>query len=171
MFWQYVEKKFKTSLYPDLYHWDLNLPKIIKKKIYKKYGFNIQFAFIPEYLSTILYYWYFGKYKNYYYPTNKDIKFFYFTLFKKNGFIFLIICTIIYNNFFLDLLFLLIKSFIVFYLTLYVIYIIFLIQKFIYISMKILFNICFKYYPTLILFVINYFLNVLFNYKKKKWYF
>merc|ERR1712157_207689 len=91
------------------------------------------------------------------------IKFFYFTLFKKNGFIFLIICTIIYNNFFLDLLVLLIKSFIVFYLTLYVIYIIFLIQKFIYISMKILFNICFKYYPTLILFVINYFLNALFN--------
>merc|ERR1712157_522182 len=70
-----------------------------------KHGLNIRFEVIPENWPPMLYYWYFGKRKGYHYPTDNDIKFFYFTLFKKNGFIFLIFCYIVYRNCFLDFIF------------------------------------------------------------------
>jgi len=90
MFWRYIEKKVKKSLYPDLYYWSFILPYEVKLVIYKKYGLNIKFECIPERWPDMYYYWFFGKRKNYHYPTDDDIKFFYFTLFKKNGFLFLI---------------------------------------------------------------------------------
>merc|ERR1711959_662047 len=65
----------------------------------------------------------------YHYPTDDDIQFFYFTLFKKNGFIFLIFCYIIYRNCFLEFLLLFIKSGISFYLIIYFIYIVVFIKK------------------------------------------
>merc|ERR1711939_805053 len=95
------------------------------------------------------YYWFFGKYKNYHYPTDDDIKFFYFTLFKKNGFIFLLVCCIIYRNCFLELLILLIRK----YICLFLKY-----RKY---------TLSFKYIPILIIIMFNNFLNILFNSEKK----
>merc|ERR1712046_127679 len=96
-----------------------------------------------------------------------DIKFFYFTLFKKNGFIFILLCCLIYKDCFLEVLFLLIKSAIAFYL---IISLLLYIRKHILITKTILYKLQVKYYPTLLLILINYFLNILFN-SKKKWYF
>merc|ERR1712139_525758 len=100
---------------------------------------------------------YFGKYKGYHYPTWGDIKFFYFTLFKKNGFIFLIFCYIVYRNCFSEFILLCIKSGISFYLIIYFIYMVFFIKKNIRITSRFIFK-------------INQFLNIIFN-SKKKWYF
>ena len=84
MLWQYVRKKVKKSLYPDLIYWSDNLPRGIRLSIYKKYKtLNIRFEYLPEAWSPMLYYFYFNQKKDYYYPTDDDIKFFYFTLFKK----------------------------------------------------------------------------------------
>ena len=90
MLWRYVEKKVKNNFYPDLYYWSQNLPRTLRRSVYKKHGLNIRFEVIPENFPPMLYYWHFNKLKGYHYPTDDDIKFFYFTLFKKNGFIFLI---------------------------------------------------------------------------------
>jgi len=170
MLWRYIEKKVKNSFYPDLYYWSPRLPRAIQKSIYKKYGLNIKFEFIPEYLSPFYYFLYFGKKKGYHYPTDDDIKFFYFTLFKKNGFIFILLCCIIYKDCFLEVLFLLIKSSIAFYLIISLIYLVLYIRKHIFIAKQFLYRLKIKHYPTLLLILINYFLNILFN-SKKKWYF
>merc|ERR1712036_173271 len=100
---------------------------------------NIKFEYIPERWPDIYYYWFFGKRKNYHYPTDDDIKFFYFTLFKKNGFIYLIL----------------------------------LIRKYICLFYKYRkYTLSIKYIPILIIIMFNNFLNILFNFKKKKkWYF
>merc|ERR1712025_1102268 len=98
--------------------------------------------------------------------TDDDIKFFYFTLFKKNGFIFILICCIIHKNCFLEVLFLLIKSSIAFYLIISLIYLVLYIRKHIIIR-KFIYRVQIKHYPTLLLILINYFLNILFNSKKK----
>jgi len=170
MLWRYIEKKVKKSFYPDLYYWSPRLPRAIQKSIYTMYGLNIKFEFIPEHLPPFYYFLYFGKKKGYHYPTDDDIKFFYFTLFKKNGFIFILICCIIYKDFFFEALFLLIKSAITFYLIISLIYLILYIRKHILIIKTILYKLPTKYYPTLLLILTNYFLNILFN-SKKKWYF
>jgi len=169
MFWRYIEKKIKKSFYPDLYYWSIYVPKKIRKNIYIKYGLNIKFDYIPEYWPPFLYFCFFGRLKNYHYPTDDDIKFFYFTLFKKNGFLFLIICCIIFKNCFLDLLILLIKSGIIFYIIIWIIYLILFIRKYIYLYLK--FNMSTKF--ILIIIVCNYYLNLIFNLKNKniKWYF
>merc|ERR1711937_825526 len=104
----------------------------------------------PERWPDMYYYWFFGKYKNYHYPTDDDIKFFYFTLFKKNGFIFLLVCCIIYRNCFLELLVLLIRKYICLF---------FKYRKY---------TLSFKYIPILIIIMFNNFLNILFNSEKKK---
>lgn len=170
MLWRYIEKKVKNSLYPDLYYWSPRLPRAVQKSIYKQYGLNIKFEFIPEHLSPFYYFLYFGKKKGYHYPTDDDIKFFYFTLFKKNGFIFILLCCIIYKNCFLELLFLLIKSSIAFYLIISLIYLVLYIRKHIIIAKNFIYKVQIKHYPTLLLIIINYSLNILFN-SKKKWYF
>jgi len=168
--WRYVEKKVKNSFYPDLYYWSHNIPRAVRISVFKKYGLNIRFEIIPENLPPVLYVWRFGKFKGWHYPTDDDIKFFYFTLFKKNGFIFILICCIIYKNCFLEVLFLLIKSSIAFYLIISLIYLVLYIRKHIIIARKFIYRVQIKHYPTLLLILINYFLNILFN-SKKKWYF
>ena len=170
MLWRYVEKKVKNSFYPDLYYWSPILPRAVRRSIYKKYGLNIRFEVIPEWWPPYEYYCYFGKKKGYHYPTDDDIKFFYFTLFKKNGFLFILLVSIIYRNCFLELLWLLIKSGIAFYLIVSLIYLILFIRKYVRISFKFLYRVPIKYYPTLIIIIINFFFNIIFK-SKKKWYF
>lgn len=170
MLWRYVEKKVKNNFYPDLFFWSQNLPRILRRSVYKKHGLNIRFEVIPENWPPMLYYWYFGKQKGYHYPTEDDIKFFYFTLFKKNGFIFLILCYITYSNCFLEFLLLFIKSGISFYLIIYFIYVIFFIKKNICFVIRFIFNIPKNLISILLIININKFLNIIFN-SKKKWYF
>merc|ERR1711933_148443 len=139
----------KNSFYPDLYFWSHNLPRTIRTSIYKKYGLNIRFEIIPEKWPPMLYFWYFGKYKDYHYPTDDDIKFFYFTLFKKNGFLFIIF----------------------FYLIVYFIYLILFLRKILRLSIKMLYLTPVNCIPTLFLIFINCILNIFNSKKKKKWYF
>jgi len=167
MVWRYVEKKVKNSFYPDLYFWSHNLPRTIRTSIYKKYGLNIRFEIIPEKWPPMLYFWYFGKYKDYHYPTDDDIKFFYFTLFKKNGFLFIILCYILYIDCFSEFLVLIIKSGIIFYLIVYFIYLILFLRKILRLSIKMLYLTPVNCIPTLFLIFINCILNI-FNSKKKK---
>merc|ERR1711934_1284403 len=142
-------KKVKKSFYPELKYWSFTLPYEVKLSIYKQYGLNIKFEFIPERWPDIYYYWFFGKRKNYHYPTDDDIKFFYFTLFKKNGF--------------LELIILLIKSGIAFYLIIYFIYLILLTRKYICLFYKYRkYTLSIKYIPILIIIMFNNFLNILF---------
>lgn len=170
MIWRYVEKKVKNNFYPDLFFWSQNLPRTLRRSVYKKHGLNIRFEVIPETWPSMLYYWHFGRRKGYHYPTDSDVKFFYFTLFKKNGFIFLIFCYIVYRNCFLDFILLCIKSGISFYLIIYFIYVVFFIKKNIRITSRFIFNIPKNLIPILVIININQFLNVIFN-SKKKWYF
>lgn len=174
MLWSYIEKKVKNSLYPDIYYWSPNLSRIFRKSIYIKNSLNIKFEYIPERWSSMFYNWYFGRQKGYHYPTDDDIKFFYFTLFKKNGFLFIIFCFIIYKNYFFEVIILLIKSFIAFYLILYLIYIVLFLYKYLYRIYKMLKKVPSKYFSILIIIGINYSLNIIFNFKKNsilKWYF
>merc|ERR1712025_397358 len=119
------------------------------------YGLNIKFEFIPERWPDMYYYWFFGKYKNYHYPTDDDIKFFYFTLFKKNGFIFMLLSCIIFKDCFLEFISLLFKSAITFYLILCVIYTFFYVRKHLRISLKFLFKTPRKLFPTLFIIILN----------------
>ena len=166
MIWRYVEKKVKDSFYPDLYYWSQNLPRSIRTSIYNKYNLNIRFEFIPENLRPMLYYWYFGKCKGYYYPTDDNIKFFYFTLFKKNGFIFLILCYLFYRNYFLEFLTLVTKSGIAFYLIIYFIYILLFMRKIIRVSFKVIRSNSVRCLLILLLISINESINILYSTKK-----
>lgn len=168
MVWRFIEKKVKNNFYPDLYYWSHNLPRTIRTSVYKKHGLNIRFEIIPEFWPPMLYFWYFGKLKGYHYPTDDNIKFFYFTLFKKNGFIFIILCYIIYRNCFFEFFILIVKSGIAFYLIVYFIFIILFIRKFIRISLRILYRIPLNCILILIIMNFNDMLNKL---KKIKWYF
>lgn len=168
MLWRYVEKKVKNNFYPDLYYWSQNLPRTLRRSVYKKHGLNIRFEVIPENFPPMLYYWHFNKLKGYHYPTDDDIKFFYFTLFKKNGFIFLIFCCIVYRNCFLEFLLLCLKSGIFFYLITYFIYMLFFIKKHIVITIRFLKILPKNLIPTVLIININNFLNIIFNSKKKK---
>merc|ERR1712134_162798 len=103
MLWRFIEKKVKKNSYPDLYFGSYNVPRCVRTSVYKKYGLNIRFEILPERWSPMLYYWYFGKHKGYHYPTDDDIQFFYWTLFKKNGFLFSLLCCIVYKDCFPDL--------------------------------------------------------------------
>merc|ERR1712222_2854 len=149
MIWRYVEKKVKNNFYPDLFFWSQNLPRSLRRRIYKQHGLNIRFEVIPENWPPMLYYWDFGKY---------------------NGFIFLIFCYIVYRNCFLDFILLCIKSGISFYLITYSIYIVFFIKKYIRIASRFILNIPKNLIPILLIININQFLNIIFN-SKKKWYF
>jgi hypothetical protein len=171
MIWRYVEKKVKNNFYPGLYYWHHNIPRQLRTSVYKKHGLNVRFEFIPELWSPMLYYWYFGKYKGYHYPTGDDIQFFYFTLFKKNGFIFILTCCIIYRNCFLDLLILLFKSGIAFYLIVHLIYITLYARKLIRICLKRVYRTPSNCILTLIIITLNYLLNIFNPKKKNKWYF
>jgi hypothetical protein len=170
MLWRYVEKKVKNSFYPDLLFWSQNLPRTFRRSVYKRHGLNIRFEIIPENWPPMLYYWYFGKRKGYHYPTDDDIKFFYFTLFKKNGFIFLLLCCVIYRNCFLEVLILVIKSAIAFYLIVYFIYMVLFIRKLLRISIRFVYKNSLSFILILFIVYINQFLNILFN-SKKEWYF
>jgi hypothetical protein len=170
MLWRYVERKVKNSLYPDLHYWSPILPHAIRKSIYKKHGLNIKFEFIPEWWSPYEYFLFFGKIKGYHYPTDDDIKFFYFTLFKKNGFLFILLVLIVYRTYFLELLCLVVKSGITFYLIISLIYLILFIRKHARINLKFLIRVPIKYYPILIIIIINFFFNIIFS-SKNKWYF
>jgi len=170
MVWRYVEKKVKNSFYPDLYYWSQNIPRSVRMSIFKKYGLNIRFEIIPENLPPMLYVWHFGKFKGWHYPTDDDIKFFYFTLFKKNGFLFMIFCYLLYIDCFLELLLLVIKSGIVFYLIIYLIYMVLLFRKYLRITVRTLYRTPVNCILTLILISINQFLNIMY-FTKKKWYF
>ena len=171
MLWRYVEKKVKNSFYPDLYYWSPILPRAVRRSIYKKYGLHIRFEVIPEWWPPYEYYCYFGKKKGYHYPTDDDIKFFYFTLFKKNGFLFSLVCCMVYRDCFLDLIILILKSSITFYLIVYFIYMILFMRKIIKISIKLLRITPFNCIPILILLILNDLLNILKTKKEKKWYF
>ena len=170
MVWRYVEKKVKNSFYPDLYYWSQNIPRSIRTSVFRKYGLNIRFEIIPENLPPMLYVWHFGKFKGWHYPTDDDIKFFYFTLFKKNGFIFMISCYLFYMDCFLEFLALVAKSGIAFYLIVYSIYVLLLIRKYLRIFVRILYITPANCILTLILISINQFLNIIY-FTKKKWYF
>jgi len=171
MVWKYVQRKVKNSLYPDLYLWSHNIPRTIRTSIYKKHGLNVRFEIIPERWPPMLYFWYFGKKKGWHYPTDDDIKWFYFTLFKKNGFIFMIICYIFYRNCFLELIILVIKSAISFYLIVYFIYMILFLRKIIRLSFRMLVRTPLHGIPTLIIYAVNAILNMFNPKNKKKWYF
>jgi len=171
MLWRFIEKKVKKNFYPDLYFGSYNVPRCVRTSVYKKYGLNIRFEILPERWSPMLYYWYFGKHKGYHYPTDDDIQFFYWTLFKKNGFLFSLLCCIVYKDCFPDLIILLLKSGITFYLIVYFIYIILFIRKIIKIIIKILRVIPFNCIPTSILVLFNELLNILKKKKERKWYF
>merc|ERR1739848_910463 len=86
------------------------------------------------------------------------IKFFYFTLFKKNGFLFLMLCCIVYRNCFLEFLTLVIKSGIAFYLIIYFIYIVLFIRKHIRMTIRLIYKT-----PTNVLLI----LLIILNSKKK----
>merc|ERR1712230_229638 len=78
------------------------------------------------------------------------------------------ICCIIYRNCLLELVILLIKSGITFYLIVYFIYLILLIRKYICLFYKYRkYTLSIKYIPILLIIMFNNFLNILFNFKKK----
>jgi len=171
MLWRFIEKKVKNNLYPNLYFGSHNVPRCVRTSVYKKYGLNIRFEILPEKWSPLLYYWYFGKRKGYHYPTDDDIQFFYWTLFKKNGFLFGLLCCIIYKDCFFDLMVLIIKSSITFYLIVYFIYMILFIRKIIKINIKLLRVTPSNCIPIFILLILNDLLNILKTKKERKWYF
>jgi len=171
MLWRFIEKKVKNNFYPDLYFGSHNVPRCVRTSVYRKYGLNIRFEILPESWSPMLYYWYFGRYKGYHYPTDDDIQFFYWTLFKKNGFLFSLVCCIIYQDCFLDLIILIFKSSITFYLIVYFIYMILFMRKIIKISIKLLRVTPSNCIPILILLTLNDLLNSLKTKKERKWYF
>merc|ERR1712124_194528 len=90
------------------------------------------------------------------------IKFFYFTLFKKNGFLFMIVCCILFKDCFAEFILFLFKSAITFYLILCLIYTIFYVRKHIRIGVRILYRTPTKLYPILFILVLIY-LNILLN--------
>jgi len=162
MFWKYIEKKVEKSIYPDNRYWPPYMPHCFQKSIYRKYGFNAKFQIIRGF-----YYFFVNKYNRHCY--NNDIKFFYFTLFKKNGFIFILFCCILYQNCFLEFLYLILKALIAFYLIIWFIYIILLLRKYIYISIKIYKRLCITFIMILVLINFNSKLNQFFN--NSEWYF
>jgi len=166
MFWRYIDIKVRRMFYPNLYFFEEDIDSAFKRSIYKKYGFNIRFDTIPENYPEMLYFAFFGIKKGWFVPTDENIKFFYFTRFKKNGFLFIIFCIILYRNCFFEFLFLLIKGFIAFYIIVDLIYIIFFIRKYV----KITLNLPGTLALTILYIYINVYLNKLFK-SNKKWYF
>lgn len=173
MIWKHVEVKIRNSMYPNLIYWNVYIfPYQIKNSIYQKHfkNLHIQFEHIPENWLSVRYYLFFDKFKGYYYPTNDDIKFFNFNLFKKNGFIFLLFFSILFRNCYIELLFLLIKSLFAFYLILDFIYIIFLIRKYVIFLILLFYYLPLNFVYIFILININNLLNKYLK-LKNKWYF
>merc|ERR1712025_1210914 len=116
------------------------------------------------------YYVFFDKRKDYYYPTQDDIKFFNFNLFKKNGFLFLIFCVLLFRNCFIEFIALVVKSLFAFYTIVDLIYVILLIRKNIYFFIK--FSHYFSANLAFIFFLNNINDNLnLYLKSKNKWYF
>merc|ERR1712187_251848 len=95
------------------------------------------------------------------------LNFFTLLYLKKNGFLFMILCYILYIGCFLEFLLLIIKSGITFYL----IYLILFLRKILRLSIKMLYLTPVNCIPTLFLICINCILNIFNSKKKKKWYF
>jgi len=171
MLWRYIEIKVKRMFYPNIYFFsEEEVVSAFKRSIYKKYDLNIRFDTIPEYYCDMYYFAFFGLQKGLFVPTDDNIKFFYFTRFKKNGFLFILLSIVLYRNCFFEFVFLVIKGFIAFYLIVDLIYIIFFIRKYIKIILKLPHNFIF----TIFLIYINKFLNKLSNKlfkSNEKWYF
>ena len=167
MLWGYINVKVRRMFYPKLYFFeeDYMIPAV-RRSIYKKYGLNVRFDTIPEHYPEYMYWCFFGIKKGWFVPTDDNIKFFYFTRFKKNGFLFIIFCIILYRNCFFEFLFLLIKGFIAFYIIVDLIYIILFIRKYIKITLKLPGTLAL----TILYIYINIYLNNLFK-SNKKWYF
>jgi hypothetical protein len=170
MLWRYVEKKVKNSLYPNLSYWSPILPYAIRKSIYKKHGLNIKFEFIPEWWSPYDFFFFLVNLKATIIPRMTILNFFILLYLKKNCFVFILLFIIIYKKYFLELLWLFIKSGITFYLIISLIYLILFIRKHLRINLKFLFRVPIKYYPILFIIIINFFFNIIFC-SKKKWYF
>ena len=166
MLWRYIEIKVRRIIYPNLFFFEEDIAPAFKRSIYKKYGFNIRFDTIPENYPDMLYLFFFGIEKGLFYPTDDNIKFFYFTRFKKNGFLFIIFCIILYRNCFFEFVLLLTKGFIGFYIIVDLIYIIFFIRKWV----KIIIRSPGTIALTVFLTYINLYLNKLFK-SNEKWYF
>merc|ERR1711953_312830 len=89
------------------------------------------------------------------------------TLFKKNGFLFMISCYFIYMDCFFEFLLLVTKSGITFYLIVYFIYILLLIHKYFRLTVKTLYRTPSNCILTLILININQLTNIIYFTKKK----
>ena len=139
---------------------------------YKKYYFDpyVKFERIPENWLSVSYYLFFDKLKGYYYPTSDDIKFFNFNLFKKNGFLFLLFCGLLFKNCFIEFLFLLGKSLFAFYTIADLIYVILLIRKHCYFFIRLCYYLSFNLAVLFMLIKFNNTLNFYLK-SKDKWYF
>lgn len=139
MLWAYVEKKIKKALRPKITYYSPNIPKPVRRRMYKELGPHIRFS-KPGYwkyrLPPSLYYYYFEsvrerrrRYGYLVYPTAEGIKFFNFTLFKKNGLLFFIFCCIIFRKCLGTFILLLLKSALSFAILLYFFYYLLLLYR------------------------------------------
>jgi len=173
MVWKEIEIQVRNSMFSDCIYWNLYLfPYEFKKSIYKKYSYDsyIRFEPIPESWLSVDYFLFFDTLKGWYYPTDDDIKFFNFNLFKKNGFLFLLFCGLLFQNCFIEFISLFLKSLFAFYVIVDLIYVILLIRKHIYFYIE--FSHYFSYNVAFIFFLnnINDSLNLYLK-SKNKWYF
>merc|ERR1712224_1009165 len=160
--------RIRNSMYSDSIYWNVYLfPYNFKNSIYQKYYYDsyVKFEHIPENWRALFYYVFFDKRKDYYYPTQDDIKFFNFNLFKKNGFLFLL-----FRNCFIEFIALVVKSLFAFYTIVDLIYVILLIRKNIYFFIKLSNYFSYQFSFTYILVKVNAILNVYLK-SKNKWYF
>jgi len=170
MVWRYIEVKVKRMFYPNIYMFPEEVAPAFKRSIYKRYKLCVRFDTIPEYYCEMFYFAFFGIKKGWFVPTDDNIKFFYFTRFKKNGFLFIIFCSILYRNCFFEFLFLLIKGFIAFYIIVDLIYIILFIRKYIKISLKLPCNLVLTIFLIYFNMALNKLSDILFK-SKEKWHF
>jgi len=173
MLWKELEKQIRNTMYSNGLYWNVYIfPYKFKNSIYQKYYNDsyIKFEHIPENWISVRYFLFFDKIKDYYYPTNDDIKFFNFNLFKKNGFLFLLFCGLLFQNCFIEFIFLLLKSLFAFYLILDLIYVILLIRKYFYFFIKLYYYLSFNLIYIFLLMNVNDILN-LYLQSKNKWYF
>jgi len=173
MLWKELEKQVRNSIYSDYFYWNVYVfPYTIKNSIYQKYYKTsyVKFEHIPENWTPVRYFLFFNKMKDYYYPVSDDIKFFNFNLFKKNGFLFLLFCGLVFQNCFIEFLLLLLKSLFTFYVILDFIYIIFLIRKYVRFFIRLYYYLSFNLFYIFLLISVNNILNMYLK-SQNKWYF
>jgi len=173
MIWKEIEIRVRRGIYSHSLYWNVYLfPYEFKKSIYKKYSDDsyIRFEHIPENWLGLDYLFFFDKFKDLYYITDDDIKMFNFNLFKKNGFLFLLFCGLLFQNCFIEFIYLVLKSLFAFYVIVDLIYVILLIRKNIYFYIK--FSHYFSANLAFIFFLNNINDNLnLYLKSKNKWYF